>query len=137
MPASSSGLGMSLLWRQMGFSLNKCVFYMHINFPRKFHQNAFTLTITFIVLNVSIEFVLIYRPHPVFIFWPMTLFKYDDRDWSRQLSCIPFPVNLPGPRGWLSQVNIPAERAGLKLLQKHVSAVPSIVQLSRLFGRLS
>jgi hypothetical protein len=38
---------------------------MHINFPRKFHQNVFTLTITFIVLNVSTEFVLIYRPHPV------------------------------------------------------------------------
>ncbi len=34
---------------------------MHINFPWKFHQNVFTLTITFIVLNVSTEFVLIYR----------------------------------------------------------------------------
>jgi hypothetical protein len=38
---------------------------MHINFPCKFHQNVFTLTITFIVLNVSPEFVLIYRLHPV------------------------------------------------------------------------
>ncbi len=38
---------------------------MHINFPWKFHQNVFTLTITFIVLNVSTELVLIYRPHPV------------------------------------------------------------------------
>ena len=38
---------------------------MNINFPWKFHQNAFTLTITFNVLNVSTEFVLIYRPHPV------------------------------------------------------------------------
>jgi hypothetical protein len=28
---------------------------------------VFTLTIYFIVLNVSIEFVLIYRPHPVFL----------------------------------------------------------------------
>ncbi len=67
----------------------------------------------------------------------MILFKYDDRDWSWQLSCIPFPVNLLGPRGWLSQVNIPIERTGLEQLQKHVSAVPSTVQLSRLFGRLS
>jgi hypothetical protein len=38
---------------------------MHINIPRKFHQNVFTLTITFIVLNVSTEFVLIYCPYPV------------------------------------------------------------------------
>ncbi len=38
---------------------------MHINFPWKFHQNVFTLTITFIVFNMSTEFVLIYRPHPV------------------------------------------------------------------------
>ncbi len=38
---------------------------MDINIPWKFHQNVFTLTITFIVLNVSPEFVLIYRPHPV------------------------------------------------------------------------
>jgi hypothetical protein len=65
MPASSSGLGLRLFWRPMGFSLDKCVFYMHINFPRKFHQNVFTLTSTFFVLNVSTEFVLIYRPHPV------------------------------------------------------------------------
>jgi hypothetical protein len=68
MPASSSGLGLRLLWRPLGFLLNKCVFYMHINFPLKFHQNLFTLTITFIVLNVSTEFVLIYRPHPVLKF---------------------------------------------------------------------
>jgi hypothetical protein len=27
--------------------------------------SVFTLTIYFIVLNVSVEFVLIYRPHPV------------------------------------------------------------------------
>jgi len=40
---------------------------MNINFPWKFHQNVFSLTITFIVLNVSTEFVLIYRPHPVYI----------------------------------------------------------------------
>jgi hypothetical protein len=65
MPARSSGLGLRLLWRPLGFSLNKCVFYMHVNFPLKFHQNVFTLTITFIVLNVSPEFVLIYRLHPV------------------------------------------------------------------------
>ncbi len=38
---------------------------MHISFPWKFHQNVFTLTITFIVLNVSTEFFLIYRLHPV------------------------------------------------------------------------
>ncbi len=65
------------------------------------------------------------------------LFKHDDRDWPWQLSCIPFPVNLPGPRGWLSQVNIPAERAELEQLQKHLSAVPSIVQLPEPFGKLS
>ncbi len=47
-----------------------------------------------------------------YIFWSMTLFKHDDRDWFWQLSCIPFPVNLPGPRGWLSQVNIPAGPTG-------------------------
>jgi hypothetical protein len=33
MPARSSGLGLRLLWRPLGFSLNKCVCYMHINFP--------------------------------------------------------------------------------------------------------
>ncbi len=51
---------------------------MHINFPWKFHQNVFPLTITFIVLNVSTEFVLIYRPHPVLYidiwFWKSKLF---------------------------------------------------------------
>jgi hypothetical protein len=26
-------LGMRLLWRPLGFSLNKCVLYMHRNFP--------------------------------------------------------------------------------------------------------
>ncbi len=65
MPASSSGLGLRLFWRPLGFSFNKCVFHMHINFPWKFLQNVFTLTITFIVLNVSPEFVLIYRLHSV------------------------------------------------------------------------
>ncbi len=43
------------------------IIYMHINFPWKFHQYVFTLTITFIVLNVLTEFVLIYRPHPVLL----------------------------------------------------------------------
>ncbi len=38
---------------------------MHIKFSWNFHQNVFTLTIYFIALNVGIEFVLIYRPHPV------------------------------------------------------------------------
>ncbi len=42
---------------------------MHVNILWKFHQNVFTLTITFIVLNVYTEFVLIYRPHPVLIGW--------------------------------------------------------------------
>ncbi len=39
---------------------------MHINYSWNFHQNIFTLTIYFIVLNAAIEFVLIYRPHPVY-----------------------------------------------------------------------
>ncbi len=39
---------------------------MHINFPWNFHQNISTLTIYFIVMNSSAEFVLIYRPHPVY-----------------------------------------------------------------------
>ncbi len=38
---------------------------MHTNYSWNFHQNIFTLTISFIVLNAAIEFVLIYRPHPV------------------------------------------------------------------------
>ncbi len=38
---------------------------MQINYSWNFHQNIFTLTISFIVLNAAIEFVLIYRPHPV------------------------------------------------------------------------
>ncbi len=38
---------------------------MHINYSWNFHQNIFTLTISFIVLNAAIELVLIYRPHPV------------------------------------------------------------------------
>jgi hypothetical protein len=33
MPARSSGLGLRLLWRPLGFSLNKYVCYMHIYFP--------------------------------------------------------------------------------------------------------
>jgi hypothetical protein len=66
MPARSSGLRLRLLWRPLRFSSNKCVHYMHINFPRNFHQNIFTPTISFIVLNAAIEFVLIYRPHPVY-----------------------------------------------------------------------
>ncbi len=65
MYARSSGLGLRLIWRPLGFSLNKCVIYMIINFSWNFHQKVFTLTISFIVLNASIEFVLIYRPHPV------------------------------------------------------------------------
>ncbi len=39
---------------------------MNINFSWKFHQKILTLTISFFVLNDSIEFVLIYRPHPVY-----------------------------------------------------------------------
>jgi hypothetical protein len=38
---------------------------MKLNFSWKFHQKVLSLTISFIVLNDSIEFVLIYRPHPV------------------------------------------------------------------------
>ncbi len=38
---------------------------MSINFSWKFHQKVLTLTISFFVLNDSIEFVPIYRPHPV------------------------------------------------------------------------
>ncbi len=38
---------------------------MHINYSWNFHQNIFTLTISFIVLNAAIEFDLIYRPYPV------------------------------------------------------------------------
>ncbi len=38
---------------------------MHINYSWNFHKNIFTLTISFIVLNAAIEFVLIYHPHPV------------------------------------------------------------------------
>jgi hypothetical protein len=58
---------------------------MHINFLWKFHQNVFTLTITFIVLNVFTEFVLIYRPHPCMIlfsclfcrFWLSYIYIYN------------------------------------------------------------
>ena len=38
---------------------------MNINFSWKFHQKVLTLTISFIVLNDSIDIVLIYRLHPV------------------------------------------------------------------------
>ena len=38
---------------------------MHIYFPWNFHENVLTLTTSFIGLNASIWFVLIYRPHPV------------------------------------------------------------------------
>ncbi len=66
---------------------------MHINFPWKFHQNVFTLTITFIVLNVSTEFVLIYRPHPVY-----------QRPNATQLGQIswlaPFPLIVKDPIQW-------------------------------------
>jgi hypothetical protein len=55
-----------LLWRPVGIFLKKCVWNMHVNFFWNFHSNVFTLTIWFIVLNMSVEFVLIYRPHPVY-----------------------------------------------------------------------
>ncbi len=42
------------------------IVYMNINFSWNFHQKVFTLTISFNGLNASIEFVLIYRPHPVY-----------------------------------------------------------------------
>jgi hypothetical protein len=54
-----------VIWRPLGFSSNECVIYMNINLSGNFHHKFFTLTISFIVLNASIEFVLIYRPHPV------------------------------------------------------------------------
>ncbi len=53
----------------LGFLSNKCLYCMHINYSWNLHQNIFTLTISFIVLNAAIEFVLIYRPHPVYIFF--------------------------------------------------------------------
>ncbi len=65
--ARSSGLGLRLIWRPLWFLSNKCVIYMNINFSWNFHQKVFTLTISFNGLNASIEFVLIYRPHPVCI----------------------------------------------------------------------
>ncbi len=65
MSAWSFGIGFRLLWRPLGFSLNKYVYYMRIYFPGNFHQNVLTLTISFIGLNASIWFVLIYCPHPV------------------------------------------------------------------------
>jgi hypothetical protein len=37
---------------------------MHMKFSLNLHQNVFTLTIYFITLNVAIEFVLNYHPHP-------------------------------------------------------------------------
>ncbi len=39
---------------------------MRVNISWNFHSNESTLTICFIVLNRSVEFVLIYRPHPVY-----------------------------------------------------------------------
>ncbi len=65
MYARGSGLVLRLIWRPPGFLSNKCTWYMNINFSWKFHQKVLTLTIYFMVLNDSIEFVLIYRPHPV------------------------------------------------------------------------
>jgi hypothetical protein len=35
-------------------------------FPEILIKNIFTLTIYFIILNGAYEFVLIYRPHPVY-----------------------------------------------------------------------
>jgi hypothetical protein len=55
-----------LLWRPVGIFLKKCVWNMHVNFFWNFHSNVFTLTIWFIAWNMSVEFVLIYRPHPVY-----------------------------------------------------------------------
>jgi hypothetical protein len=67
MYARSSSIGLRLIWRPLGFSSNKCVIFMIINFSWNFRQKVFTLSISFIVLNASIEFVLIYRPHPVWM----------------------------------------------------------------------
>jgi hypothetical protein len=78
MQARSSSLGLRLLWRPLGFSSNKCVYYMHIKFSLNFHQNVFTLTIYFIALNVAIRFVLIYRPHPVNVLY--CTIRYNDFD---------------------------------------------------------
>ncbi len=51
---------------------------MHINYSWNFHQNIFTLNISFIVLNTAIEFVLIYRPHPVctLVQFVYSIFRY-------------------------------------------------------------
>ncbi len=38
---------------------------MYLHFIWNFQQDMFILTICFIVLNVYVEVVLIYRPHPV------------------------------------------------------------------------
>ncbi len=47
---------------------------MNINFSWNFHQKVFTLTISFNGLNASIEFVLIYRPHPVYYVYGADIF---------------------------------------------------------------
>ncbi len=65
--ARSPGLGLRLLLRQVEISLNKCEYNMYMNFFWNFHSNVWNLTIYFIDLNVSVGFVLIYRPHPVYI----------------------------------------------------------------------
>ncbi len=69
--------------RPLGFLSNKCVYYTHINYSWNFHQNIFTLTISFIVFNAAIEFVLIYRPHPVYgvefqSFWRSSLISLSE-----------------------------------------------------------
>jgi hypothetical protein len=41
MPTRGSGLGLRLLWRPLGFSLNRCVCYMHIYvLPLKFSSKC-------------------------------------------------------------------------------------------------
>ncbi len=61
---------------------------MHIKFSWNFHQNVFTLTIYFIALNVAIEFVLIYRPHPVlYVFNDLEkIYQYSDEKSAKLVS---------------------------------------------------
>jgi hypothetical protein len=71
MQARSFSLGLRLLWRPLGFSLYKCVHILYaykvfLKFSSKcIHPNY--LFYCFDVPIVSIEFVIIYRPHPVHI----------------------------------------------------------------------
>jgi hypothetical protein len=116
---------------------------MNINFSWKFHQKVLTLTISFIVLNGSIEFVLIYRPHPVesmgkirgsqkdvvYLGWPIaSSYKSPNAGGGRGLQGLSQWVQLCT---WIPNKLIPYLTYGVNRVKGGGRAPPTLTKLGR------